>query len=432
MLAVMLVLQSNYMVFASEPKMKGGERLKEIIMEQENGSISGSSIERLVDVEQVESEQRAILDNHKVMEIVGTKERKSNRVGYVDYYGGSYINEEGKLVVQLCDATKIQQQSIEEAAGDTVIFEEVENSYESLTSEIEKSSALLTELEEQNVAGELSGDLKKLADSMVGMCTNVKENINTVYMTDISEEMQTAYMKYFGDSHVMFEQSEQAETTAVTISPGAKIGVNDVYLSLGTRMEYDRNNGNTVRGFITAGHGTKAYGDLVYFVKANGTYVEIGKVIKRQFSGSVDMSFVQMTNSNYDVSRYTKYINASGATGESYKMCTTCAYADKPSIGQTIYKSGATTYLTSSQIASTNYTVTYSKEGVTLTNMILSTTRFCDFGDSGSSVFTKENGSVFETIGVMSGKGDNCSFISNIQVADNKWENTQGLPLFQY
>ncbi len=159
----------------------------------------------------------------------------------------------------------------------------------------------------------------------------------------------------------------------------------------------------------------------------------VGEVIKRQFSGSVDAAFVKMTTSAIVPSRYTRYVNSSGGKGDTYMMCASCAYGSVPSIGQTVYKSGHTTYLTSSQVASTNYTVNYANEGVTLTNMIKTTTCFSDHGDSGSNVFTKEHGNVYETVGVISGgDGATCSIFTNMALTDQKWVNSQGMPLSQY
>ena len=433
-LTIGMMLSLNGIAFASDAEKTGGEKLKEIIESQTKGNVT-DIVDQVV-TERLECEKVAISDNQKIMKAVELENQRTNEKSYVDYYGGSYINESGNLVIQLCDATEAEQQELQKITSDNVAFEEVANSYESLTDKMERSSILLAELEEKNATGELSETQKKLADNIVGMGTKVEENKNVVYMVDISEEMQAAYFEYFGDESVIFEQSQPIKSSATLMPQGSEILILSTGMgaSLGTRMEYLRNNGKYVKGFMTAGHAAKAYGDNVLFVKANGRQVSIGYVIKRQFSGSVDAAFVMLDDlNNYEASRYTKYTNSSGATGELYKMCVSCPYGASPSVGQTVYKSGATTYLTSSQVEITNFTVTYKEDNVTLTNMIKTKTCMSDSGDSGSNVFTKEHGSVYDSVGVLSGAAKNAyTVFCDMEVIDAVWENSQGAPLFQY
>lgn len=432
-LALEMIFPLSEVVFASSIEKEGGEKLEKIIDARTENDVTDTVEEVLLDAKRLEQEQIAISDNKKVLKTVECQKQKNSEKSYADYYGGSYINENGNLVIQLCDATNVKQQKLRKVTSDAVIFEEVENSYKSLDEKIEKSSTILIELEKQNAAGELSGELKELVDCIVGMGTKVEKNRNVVYMTDISEKMQTAYFKYFGDDSVIFEKSVPIKSSATLMPQGSGIVIRaDTGASLGPRMKYLRNNGNYVKGFMTAGHATVAYGDNVSFEKAPGKYISVGCVIKRQCRGSVDAAFVMLDQTSYEASRYAKYINSSGATGESYKMCAECTYADIPAIGQTVYKSGVTTYLTSSQVDSVNYTAHY-EDGDVLTKMIKTKTCMSAPGDSGANVFTKEHGSVYESVGLISGAAEGeCSVISCMDVIDEVWKNNEGYPLYQY
>lgn len=153
-LTIGMMLSLNGIAFASDAEKTGGEKLKEIIESQTKGNVT-DIVDQVV-TERLECEKVAISDNQKIMKAVELENQRTNEKSYVDYYGGSYINESGNLVIQLCDATEAEQQELQKITSDNVAFEEVANSYESLTDKMERSSILLAELEEKNATGELS------------------------------------------------------------------------------------------------------------------------------------------------------------------------------------------------------------------------------------------------------------------------------------
>lgn len=136
--------------------------------------------------------------------------------------------------------------------------------------------------------------------------------------------------------------------------------------------------------FVTCGHGL-AKGDTIYIDGLCKT--KIGKVIKRKYSGKVDASFVEVTNSNYIPSRVVYYSNSSGSISNGKTISTSYLYVWYT--GFTVYKAGSTTYLTSGTLISYNYSTTIGN--VAFKDMYEAKIKVKS-GDSGGIMYTKDDG----------------------------------------
>lgn len=196
-------------------------------------------------------------------------------------------------------------------------------------------------------------------------------------MSDVSVNKIVLFKKYVVNSGaVSFEKAEEKVTTTTNLYLGNRIYVDDIgSYSIGCRA-YAYKNGKKIYGFLTAGHDTKLNAK-VYYVISNEIDVKspLGKVVGRKFGGSIDCSFVQVTNSKYHMTNKIK--NANGKSLSKYVACT-------PTEGEIVYKSGYNGGTTKGKVLATN--VTARVGNITLKH-------FCEasyktkHGDSGGVVY---------------------------------------------
>lgn len=159
--------------------------------------------------------------------------------------------------------------------------------------------------------------------------------------------------------------------------------------SIGLKAYTIDSTGKKRYGFVTCGHGL-ATGDSVYIDAL--CEKRIGKVIKRKFSGKVDASFVEVTNSNYTPSRVVYYSDSVGKTSGSVTISTSYLYVWYT--GFTVYKAGATTYLTSGKLVDYAYStnVNTANEGTVVMKDLYRAKIKVGSGDSGGIFYTKDDG----------------------------------------
>ncbi|NCB04432.1 MAG: hypothetical protein EOM69_02795 [Clostridia bacterium] len=142
-------------------------------------------------------------------------------------------------------------------------------------------------------------------------------------------------------------------------------------------------------GFVTAAHvtnGSNAYTNWTHLVKIGNTIVE-------QNSGSVDAAFVELTGSHTFANQIDGY-NITAGTSVI------------PAIGSTVYKIGTTTGTTSGTVISNINESWWDIDGVlVLFTNLCDTTVYCEGGDSGGLMYTK-NGTTYKVIGNIKGGGN--------------------------
>lgn len=282
------------------------------------------------------------------------EERKAD--DYPDYYGGSFTNKNGKLVVYVKgDVDKYKKDFINRAGIDDIVFETCEYSFKDLTKIIDNINAYKLKNKDSLIAKNFN--CYALMDA---------ENRMVVELDECNDEQIAAFKKQVVDSPAIeFKQASNKLKVEINVNPGSQISVyNGSSGSMGYRA---RKNGQN--GLVTAAH--LAWQDCyIYF---NG--VNIATCTTRQNSGSVDAAFCKITNSNY--------IPSNIINGTSNTLSTTIS---EPGVGTVINKVGASTGHTSGTIISTNATAT-TDMGVTLTNLT-SANYSSAAGDSGCIVYS--------------------------------------------
>lgn len=197
-------------------------------------------------------------------------------------------------------------------------------------------------------------------------------NDETCDTDDLKDNYAGSYLDDEGNMVVVLDKDESG---------------NKVYstrCSIGLKAYTIDSDGKKRYGFVTCGHGL-AKGDTIYIDGLCKT--KIGKVIKRKYSGKVDASFVEVTNSNYTPSRVVYYSNSSGSTSNGKTISTSYLYVWYT--GFTVYKAGSTTYLTSGTLTSYNYSATIGN--VAFKDMYKAKIKVKS-GDSGGIMYTKDDG----------------------------------------
>jgi len=393
----------NLTVHAESHLSSNAEMLKEKCQKD-------NTVEKLKEDEELIENRAESKDNYKK---VIKKIKKANDT-YNSHYAGSYLNKDQELVVLTCGDDKSLKESIENTCGeDEVIFKKAKYSYNELN----------------DAYDEITNYMNKV-DFISAVYVDDTNNIVVVRLNEYSlKNIKKTKNEVKNSKLLKFEKSGDIEESAAkTVYPGQKICIGDYLFSMGFRAYYETKNG-VVKGFVTAGHNTKV-GDKVYYVTSNNNTVPIGTVKYRKFSGKVDASFVALSGDNQASNKvyYNSEKNTNKASGVN--LCKDCLLL--PEVGDTVYKAGATTYLTKGTIESTKFTANFNDMGITIKNLIL-TTCVAGKGDSGGILYENDCGN-HEIVGVQSGVitqsqiGKNNRYKESIftsadEITDLKWGN---------
>lgn len=230
-------------------------------------------------------------------------EMQEDRYDYPENYAGAYINDDGKLVIKVSDnALSTGTGNMKNIQGkvnkDDVEYEYAEHSYNEL-------------LEVYNIVSDymVNEDMQDEVKKNISVVRiNEVENRVDVTLNDVTEESVVLFRERVCSSSLIHFQKvkEEAKTEATKDLDLGSCIVSGVGRqgSIGFRCKAKDANGNyTIKGFVTAGHMTKAGesimipGTIIY-----DNYTTIGKTTKsiNANGGKVDAAFVQITNSNYE------------------------------------------------------------------------------------------------------------------------------------
>ncbi|MGN0489070.1 MAG: hypothetical protein ACI4HO_07410 [Ruminococcus sp.] len=395
----------------------GGAKLKLSLIEDQK--LRKEAIAN-VDISVSDEEEQALDDNKALMKAVVTKDKKEKKE-YADYFAGSYIDDDESLVVQFTrDAKKSEINECMENVSDSAEIEIVKYSYEDIKAQYEKDSDLMAELSDAVKNGTATDLQKSVSNNLVSIALSQEENCNIITLKEVTEKSKNDFITCFGDKNVIFKESKSEEISKckTLVKPGSSFAIykSGAYYygrSVGPRLYYEKADGSTIYGFLTAAHCVDEMGQIVYY-KKDGEYVKYGHVSSYKNSGCADAAFIKQTNTtDFSTSKYTAYSNSTGSKTEKYKACQNCTYAylglDVVE-GATIYKCGKTTYLTKGKITNTEYSATI--DGTSHKDLVLTTCN-CDFGDSGGVVFTIHNSNTYtyDVAGVTTAKTGNGELI---------------------
>lgn len=283
---------------------------------------------------------------------------------YPEYYGGSYTDDDGNLVIYKVKETSVSAKQKTVASAN--VYKKLENTIENdnfILQEVDHSYNELNDVMDQLNDYKLTED-NEIAHNFNAFWLSDEENCIFVELSDFNEASVQAFKENVCDSDVIkFKESSGEAEAETNINAGRKIETSSAYASVGYRV---KRNGNV--GFVTAAH----LGNVDTNISVNGTVV--GKIKKRQRSGSVDAAFVRVTNDDYTPTNTLQ--------GTTNKLSTTIS---EPGAGTVINKLGASTGATTGKVLSTNATLTV--DGITHTNLTSADYKSAP-GDSGGTIYS--------------------------------------------
>lgn len=337
-----------------------------------------------------ENEQdKALIEYNNLMESYITE--VGEEPNYPDYYAGAYVDSEGMLTVCTTSmAKKIKNKIYDATESKEIKIEEKENSYDELL----KVKSFIEE-KISNISKE-----KGVLGDICAVAIDDKNNVVVVEVRNLDELKQRNLESLFGDSDQIEYKNRDKDIKPVSKSLSAGMrtyyssdGWDHLY-SIGYKAFRITSSGEFQYGFVTAGHGNS----VGCVMKYDGD--EIGRITGREFSGSVDASFVQVTNREYEMTNNIYYTEdvANGGYYLSYLP-----------VGYPVYKVGATTQLTSGEVTYSSITIYYTDNLGTFTDF-LDTSLISGGGDSGGLVFAPYDDD-FMVAGILAASDDTSSSV---------------------
>ncbi|MCL1990002.1 MAG: S1 family peptidase [Defluviitaleaceae bacterium] len=286
---------------------------------------------------------------------------------YPDYYGGAFINDEGKLVIYVVgDLVEAQAK----------VAKVIENDEAYVLKQALYSYKELLELKE-------TFDFLEKTDEQVEVFANVtaygpleKDNLLMVEMNVLDQAKISQFKAFVSDSDmIVFRQGEFIENQA-TVHPGQGVfNPQNGRSTLTTRAR--QNSGNGPVGFIMSGHGVNQVGHTIRNGSAANATV-LGQVTLRQWSGNIDAAFCQRTNNAVSLS---DQIFQNGlALGPSITTAP---------VGTSVFIAGSSSGVQTGTVAATNLTVSVS--GVVM-NGLSRASYSSQGGDSGGPIYRTISG----------------------------------------
>lgn len=341
------------------------------------GEEKGSEVlEALYEESAVKSEEMPAdiameIENNKLGLYIDKLMRTSNE--YSEYYGGVYLKN-GELIVKLTNTDNNVVSYIESAVEQQINYEKCNVSKSQLEAINEFILDFIVNFE--NTEDEA---LNELVNSIVSTAIYIKRNVVCVGVKNCDDEKINLFKKIIIDSECLeFISSKECIENVTYVKAGEEIkiminGAPKSY-SMGFRCKRLYSSGIYVYGFVTAAHGGVQNGYTVCSQNGN----EIGHIWGVSFAegGTVDASFVQMINANYDCSRAVYH------SGESLR-----ASIATPIEGATIKKDGYATRVTTGEVISEAEAFRGLPSNILIRDLY-ETDYHCDSGDSGGVVYT--------------------------------------------
>jgi streptogrisin B len=293
---------------------------------------------------------------------------------YPEYYGGAYVNDDGRLVIYITDGyftDEIQNTVMKTVDSRDVLFVSAKYSFKHLT-------------ETMNEINDYAINHPKDFEPKAWMILDDKNYIQVVVNKIDKETPSIISDAGIKDDCVKYIAIPGEPENDVNVNPGNKVTCPAGGLSMGYRVKK-----GGVAGVVTAAH-APVLNDNISF---SGTV--FAKVTARQNSGSVDVSFCEITNSSYTPT------NAIGSATLSTALL-------DPAAGQNVTLIGAVSGTQSGAVLSTN--ASHTVDGVTLTN-VTSAQYTRAHGDSGGLIYLHDSAAgKYYTVGIHRGNHEGYAF----------------------
>lgn len=309
----------------------------------------------------IEYQEKSYLTYRKFLaEFSGDLAKDPETAEYPDYYGGSYMNESGYLVIQLTKPLDECGDALQEIAKqDHILFDHVKVSYKELSQTMDELNAYFLDDEQDN----------KEKDNVVAF--GIDEKYNEIFVE--LEECHFDNIQQFKNTicnldYLSFKKGDRLELDA-TARPGVQITRPASNSSIGYRARR-----GSIQGMVVSGHATMGHLESPMRIGNTNT----GDVTHRHVGGSVDAAFV---------SRGTVALNQTIA---NTNLVHEAGLRGFPPNGFPISQSGITTGLTHGIIVSSSVTFNPRIDGRTVAFSNLARGNYnANSGDSGGPVFER-------------------------------------------
>lgn len=297
---------------------------------------------------------------------------------YPNYYGGAYLNKEGKLVVNVIDNTPDVIDNLRiRCGGEGFVVESCQNTYAKLLeTAIELDNFLLSNKD---------NDLKFYGFSICDISNNIE-----IYLGDVSNSNINKFKNEITDKpYFKFVSATQPKFQEELMAGGkifAVFGQVGSYGSIGFRAKRTTGHVVPVAGFVTAGHVVKQAGTYLYKNNSLGTALACSEISKTE--GNMDAAFCYLMNGNTCSNHLANDFLSINPKLASYVVNTPVALNG-------MYNS------TSGYVTSTYASATFTWQSlnikVILTGIVKMTCK-SQSGDSGGIIYTKDDMNIAGTL----------------------------------
>lgn len=342
----------------------------------------------------IESFKKTIMSKRKTYDL------ENIELSFPNSYGGSYLDNDGRLVVLVNGNDDNFKQKLKSVTlNDNLQFKKAEYSYSELTELINqiisyqeayyKSSTLTSSYD---IATDIIDcKLDDINNRVVVGIKNLNDNKKQLFKKNISNsdalilQNQNATPTISGNDTILedtvtdklYEYSNRILSTSIVLQPGMGIHSNNgreysvgfpVRRTISTGYQY---------GFVTAGHFMSVGNNLF---DAETLVHNCARVRLQKLGGKYDVSFAELANSA---------ACSNTISNTAYSLVPNNEEIDNPVVGKLVYLYGRNTR-SSGKILSTNYAY-YNRETGTSFNGMIQTDYRCLDGDSGGLVASSDS-----------------------------------------
>lgn len=299
-------------------------------------------------------------------------------LSYPIYYGGAYLTDEGKLVVNVVNETseEIKGDLVARCGGNGVVMNICEYSYSDLLGAARKMDDYL--LSKNNMDNSLS---------FYGFSVCDKGNNIEVYLGDVSESnIQNFKKEVLEEPFLKFVQLEKPVLQSEILTGQSIVSGTRTYGSVGFRARRKDSHVVPVEGFVTAGHVVQRTGTYIYENESMSTPIACAEI--SQVSGDMDAAFCYSMNGYTFSNRlYSDFLSVNPKLS-SYFVNDRVAIRGRHS---------ASTGVITSTYATASFKWVSQGISVTLTGIVKMTCN-SESGDSGCIVYTPDNMNIAGTL----------------------------------
>lgn len=352
----------------------------------------------------VENENDSIKMNDKLLSYFSKNYGNNSRslgqdIEYPNYYGGSFIDDDGNLNVMLTKNIKLDD-NIEKVLSNVSKIE-CKYSYAELSEVVDIVTIAMDNVDVKRS----KGSEKSYYQDIMGSALNDEENVVEVYIKNLNDEKTEWFKNNVCDSDCILLKSSTSNATEEANTSGQKLS-NDSYSFSGAFRVKRTNDSGLHYGFITCGHGNSV-GSTIYGYDNK----KIGTVKLHKYGGAYDMSYVEMSSKD-------NFSNT--ITGSPYTLKSTNDDISTPVVGQGAYIFATHNKNVGGKVTSTK--VSFKYNNVTFSNMI-GANYSSQSGDSGGLITStpSSTNSTCKPLGVHKGTFEKYKVFTSAMNVINYW-----------